>query len=84
MQDRTSPTRRSLLATHGRTIHWVKSGKAQNEQMLSALPPKADRQQIRRHVRFVPCVDGSELARLFSRLQVGRCSHVFGLLVRFT
>jgi hypothetical protein len=29
-------------------------------------------------------VDGSELARFSSRLQVGRCSHVFGLFVRFT
>jgi len=26
MQDRSPPTRRNLLATHGRTIHWVKSG----------------------------------------------------------
>src|SRR5262249_49300854 len=26
MQDRTPPTRSSLLATHGRTIHWVTSG----------------------------------------------------------
>jgi|SRR6516164_7435589 len=32
---------------------------------LSALPSKADKQQTSRHVRFVPCVDGSELARLF-------------------
>ena len=36
-------------------------------------------------VRFVPCVDGSGLARaFFTFCSVGRCSHVFGLLVRFT
>jgi len=29
----------------------------------SALPPKADIAERDRHVRFVPCVDGSELAR---------------------
>src|SRR5215831_10155783 len=32
---------------------------------MSALPPKADIERYDRHVRFVPCVDGSELARLF-------------------
>ena len=26
MQDHSPPTRQNLLATHGRTIHWVKSG----------------------------------------------------------
>src|SRR5262245_66271955 len=31
-----------------------------------------------------PCVDGSELARRIFTSQIGRCSHVFGLLVRFT
>src|SRR5215475_3795904 len=32
-----------------------------------------------------PCVDGSGLARtFFTRAAGGRCSHVFGLLVRFT
>jgi hypothetical protein len=37
-------------------------------------------------VRFAsdPVQSCSELARLSSRLQVGRCSHVFGLFVRFT
>jgi hypothetical protein len=30
---------------------------------MSALPPKADIHRRERHVRFVPCVDGSELAR---------------------
>jgi hypothetical protein len=30
------------LATHGRTIHWVKLRNTQPEQMSSALPPTAD------------------------------------------
>jgi hypothetical protein len=30
---------------------------------MSALPPKADIAELEEHVRFVPCVDGSELAR---------------------
>jgi hypothetical protein len=35
--------------------------------------------------RFVPCVDGSELARaFFTFCSIGRCSQVFGLLTRFT
>jgi hypothetical protein len=33
---------------------WVKTGKAQCEQMFSALPLKADVAQRGRHVRFVP------------------------------
>jgi hypothetical protein len=49
---------------------------------MSALPLKADIASLPGYVCFVPCVDGSELARLFSRLQVGRCSHVSGLLMR--
>jgi hypothetical protein len=32
---------------------------------------------------YLPCMDGSELARTFFTSQVGRCGHVFGLLVRF-
>src|SRR5215470_16975698 len=32
---------------------------------MSTLAPKADIERHDRHVRFVPCVDGSELARLF-------------------
>jgi hypothetical protein len=39
------------------------------------------------HVRgsYVPCVDGSVLARaFFTFCSIGRCSHVFGLSVRFT
>src|SRR6266436_1334845 len=33
---------------------WVKTGKAQCEQMFSALPLRADIAQCSRHVRFVP------------------------------
>jgi uncharacterized protein YcaQ len=34
---------------------------------------------------YVPCVDGSGLARaFFTFCSIGRCSHVFGLLMRFT
>src|SRR6202790_4348761 len=34
---------------------------------------------------FAPCVEGSELARaFFTFCSIGRCSHVFGLLMRFT
>ena len=33
------------------------------EPLMSALPPKADIGTEPRDVRFVPCVDGSELAR---------------------
>src|SRR4029450_11236477 len=36
---------------------WVKSGKAQCEQMFSALAPRADIAQRSRHVRFVPSRD---------------------------
>jgi hypothetical protein len=32
---------------------------------MSALPPKADMCSALAHVRFVPCVDGAELARAF-------------------
>ena len=38
MQDRSPLTRRNLLATHGRTIHWVKLRRTQPEHMSSALP----------------------------------------------
>jgi hypothetical protein len=57
---------------------------------LKVLDPKgpireADIVGLLPHVRFVPCVDGSGLARaFFTFCSVGRCSHVFGLLVRFT
>jgi hypothetical protein len=39
---------------------------------MSALPPKADIRQRSWHVRFGPCVDGSELARtLFTFAALG-------------
>ena len=38
MQDRYRHLDEKPLATHGRTIHWVKTGKAQCEHMISALP----------------------------------------------
>src|SRR5262252_2004971 len=44
---------------------WVKSGLRALAWIMSALPPKADIERHDLHVRFVPCVDGSELARLF-------------------
>jgi hypothetical protein len=41
MQDPSTKSTKTL-ATHGRTIHWVRNGKAQNEHKFSGLPPKAD------------------------------------------
>ena len=35
-------------------------------------------------VRFVPCVDGSLLARVFFTVQLVGSGHVFGLFARFT
>ena len=51
--------------------------------MARSDPPLiADLQRLQRLVRFVPCVDGSGLARaFFTFCSIGRCSHVFGLLV---
>ena len=55
------------------------------EVAMSALRPEADIWAGLQHVCFVPCVDGSGLARaFFTFCSVGRCSHVFNLLVRFT
>jgi hypothetical protein len=54
-------------------------------QVTSAYPPGAEVQRTSPLVRFVPCVDGSGLARaFFTFCSIGRCSHVFGLLMRFT
>jgi hypothetical protein len=51
----------------------------------SALPSTTGIVSQTCQVRKVPCVDGSGLARaFFTFCSVGRCSHVFGLLVRFT
>ena len=45
-----------------------------------ALPPTTDTAVSRRHVRFGPCVDGSEFGKAFlHECSIGRCSHVFGL-----
>ena len=43
-------------------VHSIKTGKAQCEQMFSALPHRADSRRTSREVREVPCVDGSWLA----------------------
>src|SRR5258708_8912471 len=57
---------------------------------LKALDPEwpireADIRRSGWDVRFVPCVDGSGLARtFFTFCSIGRCSHVSGLLMRFT
>src|SRR5258707_10664576 len=46
----------------------------------SVVPSRADVVRPPRHVRPVPSVDGSELARgFFTFCRIGRCSHVFGL-----
>src|SRR5258706_12454259 len=44
----------------------VKTGKAQCEQMFSALPPRADIARRSRHVRFVPSRDSCTAAKLQS------------------
>ena len=51
---------------------------------MSGLPSEADITSALGNVGFGPCVDGSRLARRIITLQVGRCSHVFGLFARFT
>src|SRR5215471_18081765 len=63
MQDRTSPTRRSLLATHGRTIHLGQKQTSRPAWTLSALPPKADIERHGWHVRFVPKADSCTTAK---------------------
>src|SRR6516165_8880420 len=63
MQDRTSPTRRSLLATHGRTIHLGQKQTSRPAWTLSALPPKADIERHDWHVRLVPKADSCSAKR---------------------
>src|SRR5262245_66177601 len=51
-------------------VAWIMSALGQKQTSryhlaMSALPPKADIEPHDWHVCFVPCVDGSELARLF-------------------
>src|SRR5258708_22156489 len=59
-----------------RCLSWVKIRKPQCEHMFSAVHPTTDIAKILRHVRFVPCVDGSGLARtFFTFCSIGRCSH---------
>jgi hypothetical protein len=54
-------------------------------QVMSALPPITTEKADIDNVGFVPCVDGSALARAFLHVSsIGRCSHVFGLFARFT
>ena len=42
MQDRKPTDRRNPLATHGRTIHWVKRGHAEQVDAAAGSPQKAD------------------------------------------
>src|SRR6476659_8629179 len=64
---------------------WVKLGNTRRKHMFSAVHPITDIAKILRYVRFVPCVDGSGLARaFFTFCSIGRCSHVFALLMRLT
>jgi hypothetical protein len=44
------------LAPRGRTIHWVKSGKVQTEQMFSGLHLKADARRSREMNRSHPAM----------------------------
>ncbi len=39
--------------------------KSETASLMSALPPRTDIMWRAGHVRFVPCVDGSVLARVF-------------------
>src|SRR6266403_2083673 len=46
-----------LRRNQARCLRWVKTGKAQCEQMFSELPLKADIARRSRHVRFVPSAE---------------------------
>ena len=62
---------------------WV--GRQLANDRCPCVPSAADIDQGNGLVSFVPCVDGSGLARaFFTFCSIGRCSHVFGLLMRFT
>src|SRR5664279_5892936 len=74
----------AVSGSHPPHLSWVKRRNTRCEHIESALPPIADSSRTLLEVRFVPCVDGSELARaFFTFCSIGRCSHVFGLLMRF-
>src|SRR5712671_1839823 len=58
----TTKSRRKLYAqVQRRSFHtaWVKTGKAQCEQMFSAVHPTTDIAKICRRVRFLPLTDSS-------------------------
>src|SRR5471030_1157681 len=66
-------------------LSWVKRRNTRSEHTESALPSIATKLRTSPEVRLVPCVDGSGLARaFFTFCRIGRCSHVFGLWMRFT
>ena len=65
MQDRLPPARRNPLATHGRTIHWVKLGPRATSE-LGPFTLIADVRGLRRHVRFVPQPDSRIAANSIS------------------
>src|SRR5882757_9387832 len=68
----------------GGAVHSIKFG-SPVAQLGSPLYPRTDIISRAYQVRKVPCVDGSGLARaFFTFCSIGRCSHVFGLLMRFT
>src|SRR5258708_35428489 len=54
MQDRSPPDRQNPLATHGRTIHWVRLRRTLYEHMFSALLSNSDIARCSRHVSKVP------------------------------
>jgi hypothetical protein len=72
MQDRSSLTRRNLLATHGRTIHWVNNGLSP----MSELGPLTlqERAQKRTFLHFVFGPFSDELRR--SKIAPERCRRV--------
>ena len=57
--------RRDDAATRAAPRHHGNHDWVGKSRLMSALPSKADKEQTSRNVRFVPCVDGSELARVF-------------------
>src|SRR6266702_8253134 len=69
-------SRRSDLPPKQTPLFGVKPGKAQNEQMFSGLPPKADVGEQRGHFRLVPRTDIRVIVRLRSRLENQASSRV--------